>query len=342
MLHASASRLAKNNERVAIYTQNFADAPHASVPTGRKQRKGHHLRPEFRGRSRRQHHDAAKTTRRSPLTPGISQTLHASASQGAKNNERVATYALNFEDAPRASVATRQKQREVPTNLRKNMRTFEGPRQGARFFFLLRARPGLTHSRFFLWKCFFGSAPERRTAHRTKKKHVQCAFFFLLRAQPGLTHSRFFLWKCFIGSAPERRTAHRTKKKHVQCAFFVLLPARPGLTHSRFFLWKCFIGSAPERRTAHRTKKKHVQCAFFFCSPCGPGSLTHLFRSSNIINVGNRKRNARGTKKNRKWHAYGAKKKMRVPMHSRSLQHIGLQRTLAFETWSPKPLGLHV
>ena len=111
-LHASASRLAKNNERVAIYTQNFADAPHASVPTGRKQRKGHHLRPEFRGRSRRQHHDAEKTTRGSPLTPGISQTLHASASRGAKNNERVATYALNFEDAPRASVTTRQKQRE--------------------------------------------------------------------------------------------------------------------------------------------------------------------------------------------------------------------------------------
>ena len=111
-LHASASRLAKNNERVAIYTQNFADAPHASVPTGRKQRKGHHLRPEFRGRSRRQHHDAAKTTRGSPLTPGISQTLHASASRGAKNNERVGTYALNFEDAPRASATTRQQQRE--------------------------------------------------------------------------------------------------------------------------------------------------------------------------------------------------------------------------------------
>ena len=111
-LHASASQLAKNKERVAIYTQNFADAPHASVPTGRKQRKGHHLRLEFRGRSRRQHHDAAKTTRGSPLTPGISKTLHASASRGAKNNERVATYAVNLENAPRASVTTRQKQRE--------------------------------------------------------------------------------------------------------------------------------------------------------------------------------------------------------------------------------------
>ena len=98
--------------RGSPFTQNFADAPHASVPTGRKQRKGHHVRPEFRGRSRRQHHDAAKTTRGSPLTPGISQTLHASASRGAKNNERVGTYALNFEDAPRASVTTRQKQRE--------------------------------------------------------------------------------------------------------------------------------------------------------------------------------------------------------------------------------------
>ena len=165
-----------------------------------------------------------------------------------------------------------------------------------RVCFLLRARPGLTHSRFFLWKCFIGSAPERRTAHRTKKNTSSFFFFFAPRAARAHSLTLLFV-EMFYRLGPERRTAHRTKKKHVQWVFF-LLPARPGLTHSRFFLWKCFIGSAPERRTAHRTKKKHVQSAFFFCCcPRGPGSLTHLFRSSNIINVGNRKRNARGTKK---------------------------------------------
>ena len=111
-LHAPASRRASNNERVATYAQNFEDAPRASVTTRGKQREGRHLRPEFRRRSTRQRHVAPETARGSPLTPRISRTLHAPASRHASNNERVATYAQNFKNAPRASVTTRRKQRE--------------------------------------------------------------------------------------------------------------------------------------------------------------------------------------------------------------------------------------
>ena len=57
-------------------------------------------------------HDAPATARRSPLTPRISRTVHAPASRRASNNERVATYDQDFEDAPRASVTTCGKQRE--------------------------------------------------------------------------------------------------------------------------------------------------------------------------------------------------------------------------------------
>ena len=111
-LHAPVSRRAENNDRVATYAQNFADSPRASVTTHRKLREGRHLRPEFRGRSTRQRHDTRKTTRGSPLTPRISRTLHAPASRHAENNDRVATYAQNFEDAPRASVTTHRKLQE--------------------------------------------------------------------------------------------------------------------------------------------------------------------------------------------------------------------------------------
>ena len=111
-LHAPASRRAGRSERVATCVQNFEDAPRTSVTTHGKQREGRHLRPEFRGRSTRHRHDAPETERGSPLTPRISRTPHAPASRRAENNETVATYAQNFEDAPRASVTTRRKQRE--------------------------------------------------------------------------------------------------------------------------------------------------------------------------------------------------------------------------------------
>ena len=111
-LHGPASGRAEINETVAICAQNFDDAPRASITTRRKQREGRHLRPEYRGRSTRQRHHAPETARGSPLTSRISRMLHAPASPRAGNSERVATYAQNFEDAPRASITTRRKQRE--------------------------------------------------------------------------------------------------------------------------------------------------------------------------------------------------------------------------------------
>ena len=160
---------------------------------------------------------------------------------------------------------------------------------------------------------FYRLGPREKDSTPNKKKTRPVRVFFFAPRTPLGSLTLLFV-EMFYRLGPREKDSTPNKKKNVQCAFFFLLRARPGLTHSRFFLWKWFIGSAPERRTAHRTKKKNTSSArFFFCSPRGPGSLTHLFRSSNIINVGNRKRNARGTKKNRKWHAYGAKKKMRVP-----------------------------
>ena len=97
---------------LGTYVQNFEDTPGAGIMTPQKQREGRHLRPEFRRRSTRQRHDSPKTTRGSPFTPRISRTLHTPASRQAENNEKVTTYALNFEDAPGASITTPQKPRE--------------------------------------------------------------------------------------------------------------------------------------------------------------------------------------------------------------------------------------
>ena len=99
---------------LGTYVQNFEDTPGAGIMTPQKQREGRHLRPEFRRRSTRQRHDSPKTTRGSPFTPRISRTLHTPASRQAENNERVSTYALNFEDAPGASITTPQKPRGSP------------------------------------------------------------------------------------------------------------------------------------------------------------------------------------------------------------------------------------
>ena len=88
--------------------ENSEDAPRASAPTHRKQRKAHHLQLEFRGRSTRQRHDAPETARESPLTSRVSRTVHAPASRRAEYNERVATYVQHFDDAPCASVTTRR------------------------------------------------------------------------------------------------------------------------------------------------------------------------------------------------------------------------------------------
>ena len=157
---------------------------------------------------------------------------------------------------------------------------------------------------------FYRLCPREKDSTPNKKTKTRpVRVFFLLPARPGFTHSGFFLWKCFVGPAPERMTAHRTKKKHVQCAFF--FAPRAARAHSLTLLFvEMFCRPGPREKDSTPNKKKTRPVRVFFFAPrAGPGSLTHLFRSSNIINVGNRKRNARGTTKNRKWHAYGAKKK---------------------------------
>ena len=112
---ASVTTHGKQRERPHLRPENFEDAPHASVTTRREQQEGRHLRPEFPRRSTRQRHDARKTTRRSPLTPRISRTLHTPASRRAGSSERVATYAQNFEDAPHSSIKMRRNHERVST-----------------------------------------------------------------------------------------------------------------------------------------------------------------------------------------------------------------------------------
>ena len=103
---------------LGTYAYNFEATPGAGIMTPQKQREGRHLRPEFRRRSTRQRHDSPETTRGSPFTPRISRTLHTPASRQAENNERVTTYALNFEDAPGASITTPQKKQREGRHLR--------------------------------------------------------------------------------------------------------------------------------------------------------------------------------------------------------------------------------
>ena len=143
------------------------------------------------------------------------------------------------------------------------MRTFEGPRQGARFFFSPRAP--WAHSLTLLFvEMFYRLCPKEKDSTPNKKKTRPVRVFFLLPARPGLTHSRFFSWKCFIGSAPERRTAHRTKKtRPVRVFFFAPRAAR---AHSLTLLFvEMFYRLGPrEKDSTPNKKKKHVQCVFFF------------------------------------------------------------------------------
>ena len=146
------------------------------------------------------------------------------------------------------------------------MRTFEGPRQGALFFFAPRAP--WAHSLTLLFvEMFYRLCPREKDSTPNKKKHVQCAFFFLLRARPGLTHSRFFLWKCFIGSAPERRTAHRTKKNTSSARFF--FAPRAARAHSLTLLFvEMFYRLGPREKDSTPNKKTNTSNArFFFFAP---------------------------------------------------------------------------
>ena len=76
MLHAPASQRAGNSEKVATCGQNCEDAPCASFTMRGKQRECRHLRPELRGRSMRQCHDAPKNNER--VAQSFEDTLHAS------------------------------------------------------------------------------------------------------------------------------------------------------------------------------------------------------------------------------------------------------------------------
>ena len=140
---------------------------------------------------------------------------------------------------------------------------------------MLRARPGLTHSRFFLWKCFIGSAPERGTAHRTKKKTRPVrVFFFAPRA--ARAHSLTLLFgEMFYRLGPREKdsTPNKKKKRPVRVFFFAPRAAR---AHSLTLLFvEMFYRLGPrEKDSTPNKKKKHVQCAFFFLLPARPG-LTH-------------------------------------------------------------------
>ena len=182
-------------------------------------------------------------------------------------------------------------------------------------FFLCWARcpalGSLTHA-FFLWKCFIGSAPERRTAHRTKKTRPARVFFVAPHAARAHSLTLLFAEMFYrLGPREKDSTPNQKKKRPVRVFFFAPHAAR---AHSLTLLFvEMFCRLGPREMDSTPNKKKTVQCAVFFCSPRGPGSLTHLFRASNIINVGNRKRNARGTKKTEMARIRSKKKNMRVP-----------------------------
>ena len=146
------------------------------------------------------------------------------------------------------------------------MRTFEGPRQGARFFFCSARAPGHSFTLLFVWRWCMDSAPERRTAHRTKKTRPVRVFFFAPRAARAHSLTLLFV-EMFYRLGPREKDSTPNKKKNTSGERFFFVPQAAGLTHSRFFLWKCFIGSAPERRTAHRTKQKTRPVRVFFFAP---------------------------------------------------------------------------
>ena len=180
------------------------------------------------------------------------------------------------------------------------------PDRGRVFFFAPRAP--WAHSLTLLFvEMFYRLCPREKDSTPNKKKTRPVRdFFFAPRVARAHSLTLLFV-EMFYRLGPREKDSTPNKKKHVQCAFF-LLPARPWLTHSRFFLWKCFIGSAPERRTAHRTKKKHVQCAFFFLLPARPGLTHSLVPVVEYYKCWKQKTERTRNKKNRKWHAYGAKK----------------------------------
>ena len=94
------------------------------------------------------------------------------------------------------------------------------------FFFSLRA--ARAPSRFFFWKSFIGSVPERTAVFRKKKNPVRV--FFLFRDPDSLT---LLFIEIFYRLDPREKDNSPNEKNNTSSAHFsFLLPARPGLTHS--------------------------------------------------------------------------------------------------------------
>ena len=99
--------------------------------------------------------------------------LHASESRGAKNNEMVATYALNFEDAPRASVTA--------------SKTTRGSPPAPRIWKMLHAsafRRAANNERVTTYALNFEDAPRASIATRRKQREGR-DFLPKFRSAPG-------------------------------------------------------------------------------------------------------------------------------------------------------------
>ena len=157
------------------------------------------------------------------------------------------------------------------------------------------------HARVIFW-----SAPTRRRHHSALTSRIA--------PRAARAHSLTLLFvEMFYRLGPREKDSTPNKNKTRPVRFF--FAPRAARAHSVTLLFvEMFYRLGPREKDSTPNKKKNTSSArFFFCSPRGPGSLTHLFRSSNIINVGNRKRNARGTKKKENG-THTEQKKMRVPV----------------------------
>ena len=141
---------------------------------------------------------------------------------------------------------------------------------------------------------FYRLCPRDKDSTPNKKKHTSSASF-LFAPRAARAHSLTLLFvEMFYRLGPREKDSTPNKKKTRPVRVFFFAP-RAARAHSLTLLFvEMFYRLGPREKDSTPNKKKTRPVrVFFFCSPRGPGSL----RSSNIINVGNRKRNARGTKK---------------------------------------------
>ena len=137
------------------------------------------------------------------------------------------------------------------------------------FFFLLGtlSGPGLTHSRFFLWKCFIGSAQREGQHTEQKKKHVQCAFFFFA-PRAARAHSLTLLFvEMFYRLGPREKDSTPNKKKTRPVRVFFFAP-RAARAHSLTLLFvEMFCRLGPREKDSTPNKKKKTSSARFFFAP---------------------------------------------------------------------------